>query len=87
MLEAVLGAALDGVALAADAALDGISLLPVFALALTVGGAAACGAGAFFCPDVIALPVFATFDDGLLPAAATEAGLVAGLGVEGTLAF
>ena len=72
MLEAVLDAALDGEALAAELAVDVV---------------ADCGAVAFFCPDVIAPPVFATFDDGLLPAAATEAGFVAGLGVEDTLAF
>ena len=72
MLEAVLDAALDGEALAAELAVDVV---------------ADCGAVAFFCPDAIAAVVFAALATCLLPAVSADAGFVAELGAAGTIAF
>ena len=76
MLEAVLDAALDGEALAAE-----------LALAFAVDVVADCGAVAFFCPDAIAALVFAALATCLLPTVGADAGFVAELGAVGTLAF
>ena len=72
----MLGAALDGAALAAELAL-------VFAVDVV----ADCGAVAFFCPDAFEAVVFVALATCLLPAVAADAGFVAELGAVGTLAF